>query len=316
MTGSNWVQLSGGSTNPWNIIRDDGTYTASYGDHVISDGGTVTLPSPQQGAAVAVSEIGNSFVTVDGGSAQVEQRSTLNTNNGNEDEVVFISDGSNWYIANDLDNAVSIPDAQNLYADYNPAKQCGPTPFVDQAGTASDLTANGDPTLQSDVFGSNNGIDLDGSGDFYVGSSTNFGTLSQPYTIYFVFQNDSGTGTGEFALMNAETDNEIIWDGRSGKNDWKFRGTNQHTFGQNTPNYNDIVSVWDGQDSVIEADGSEELSSVDIGSVDLDGFILGQRRDDTRRWDGRLGRVLVYDAGHDSQTRSDVRSFLSDKGWI
>jgi len=210
----------------------------------------------------------------------------------------------------------AIPDAQNLYADYNPAKQSDATPFVDQAGTASDLTANGDPTLQSGVFGSNNGIDLDGSGDYYTGASADFGTLSQPYTIYFVFQNDSGTGTGESALMNAETENEIIWDGRGGKSNWKFRGTNQHTFGNNTPFYNDIVSVWDGPDSVIEADGSEELSAVDIGSLDLDGFILGQRRDDARRWNGRLGRVLVYDSGHDSQTRSDVRSYLSDEGWI
>lgn len=125
MTGSNWVQLSGGSTNPWNIIRDDGTYTASYGDHVISDGGTVTLPSPQQGAAVAVSEIGNSSVTVDGGSAQVEQQSTLNTGNTNEDEVVFVSDGSNWYVASDLDNIIAIPDSvvehfeESLYEDQN-----------------------------------------------------------------------------------------------------------------------------------------------------------------------------------------------------
>ena len=116
MAGSNWQQLAGGSVNPYDVLRDDGTPTADYGQHVICDGGTVALPSPQANGAVLVSNISQN-TTVTTSTGLVEQDSQVTHLSDASDPVLFVSDGSDWYVANNLDYLGGIPDSfedQNL----------------------------------------------------------------------------------------------------------------------------------------------------------------------------------------------------------
>lgn len=99
MAGSNWQQLAGGSVNPYDVLRDDGTPTADYGQHVICDGGTVTLPSPKADRAVLVSNISQD-TTVTTSTGLVEQESEVTHSSSVSDPVLFVSDGSDWYVAN------------------------------------------------------------------------------------------------------------------------------------------------------------------------------------------------------------------------
>jgi hypothetical protein len=109
MAGSNWQQLAGGSVNPYDIRRDDGTLTADYGEHIISDGGTVTLPSPKGDEAVLVSNISQD-TTVTTSTGLVEQQSDVTHSSTTSGPVLFVSDGSDWYVANNLDYISTIPD--------------------------------------------------------------------------------------------------------------------------------------------------------------------------------------------------------------
>jgi len=110
MAGSNWQQLAGGSVNPYDIRRDDGTLTADYGEHIISDGGTVTLPSPKGDEAVLVSNISQD-TTVTTSTGLVEQQSDVTHSSTTSGPVLFVSDGSDWYVANNLDYISTIPDS-------------------------------------------------------------------------------------------------------------------------------------------------------------------------------------------------------------
>lgn len=109
MGGSNWQQLSGGSTNPWTIRRDDGTPTANYGDHIICDGGTVTLPSPQANEAVLVSNISSITEIVPNGTETIDGESSVLFDQ--TDPIAFVSNGVNWYVSNNLDYIGVIPDS-------------------------------------------------------------------------------------------------------------------------------------------------------------------------------------------------------------
>jgi len=143
MAGSNWQQLAGGSVNPYDVRRDDGTPTADYGEHIISDGGTVTLPSPKADKAVLVSNISQD-TTVTTSTGLVEQQSDVTHLSSVSDPVLFVSDGSDWYVANNLDYVIAIPDSVVL-------------------------DAGGDPTKTTDTVAGSSGVDVvdyDGSDDY------------------------------------------------------------------------------------------------------------------------------------------------------
>jgi len=144
MAGSNWQQLSGGSTNPWTIRRDDGTPTANYGDHIICDGGTVTLPSPQANEAVLVSNISSTTTIEPNGTETIEGESSVFFDQ--TDPIAFVSDGSDWYVSNNLDYISVIPDAGVRQWPF--AERSNSTIIENLAN--DDGTVSGDPTNTAD----------------------------------------------------------------------------------------------------------------------------------------------------------------------
>jgi len=94
-----WQQIGRGEPNPFDVTyTNNNTYSASYGEFVITEGSQVDLPTPQANEAVAV----RSF----------EQEVTITTPSGNiwgigssvtyqsSEYVLFVSDGANWYVQN------------------------------------------------------------------------------------------------------------------------------------------------------------------------------------------------------------------------
>lgn len=86
------------------VTRQDGSYTASSGEHVVSNGGTITLPSPVQDGVVMITEVQSSprlSGSVDG---------ITDPYISGDDSVVFVSDGSAWYSV-DRNQIYAIPDS-------------------------------------------------------------------------------------------------------------------------------------------------------------------------------------------------------------
>jgi len=86
------------------VTRQDGSYTASNGEHVVSNGGTITFPSPVQDGIVMVTKVETQpelSGTVDGISEPYIS---------GDDSVVFVSDGNKWYSV-DRNQISAIPDS-------------------------------------------------------------------------------------------------------------------------------------------------------------------------------------------------------------
>jgi len=98
----------GGEGSPWTLRRDDGKPTANYGEHLICNGGTVALPPPKDGEAVMVSTISQDVV-IQAPSGQAEFTSSIDYNKDNP--ISFVSDGTDWYVANNLGYVGIIPDS-------------------------------------------------------------------------------------------------------------------------------------------------------------------------------------------------------------
>ena len=86
------------------VTRQDGSYTASSGEHVVSNGGTITLPSPVQDGVVMITEVQTTpqlSGSVDG---------ITDPYISGDDSVVFVSEGSAWYSV-DRNQISAIPDS-------------------------------------------------------------------------------------------------------------------------------------------------------------------------------------------------------------
>jgi len=308
MAGSNWQQLAGGSVNPYDIRRDDGTPTANYGEHIICDGGTVTLPSASANEAVLVSNISQD-TTVTTLTGLVEQKSDVTHLSSVTDPVLFVSDGSDWYVANNLDYLSTTPDSQDLYAryDYNEASTLDS--LTDQTGSGRDLTGgpisgfgsrNG---LQTGVFDGSAGQDMEGT----------FATsVSNPWHLFFTAQHDDPS-SGSYTLSSPNS----RWGFQSDSGTWEIFASSNATGDASDSNWHvfDILldsngdytlrvdGVLAGIDSASAGSDGNSLSAFEIGDWNRGGFDLK----------GSIGEVLFYSKNKTS-VASDIRSYLNR--WI
>lgn len=217
------------------------------------------------------------------------------------------------------DGTIPIPDSENLHSQY----------------VADSLSASNQDTIQSWTDGSDNGFDLSGGDPQLLSNEINgyptvrfdgtadvldvgFTALSQPYTIAHVLRmyDDSNTneylsgsvqGSGTYSFLRYRTQSAAAGEGfnyHAGSDLDEDSASALNTF-------HIIVNRVDGSDSVMDINGSE-ADSGDLGTNDLIGYSLGARED------GSFGHVditesVVWDAGHDSTTRSEVAQYLNDK---
>lgn len=94
-----WSEIAS-RTNPFTPVTSVGSddeYTPSHGEHVIvSDGGIVILPEPQQNDIVAISADGpDSDIQIQPETGQIEGSSSLLGTP--DDRLILLSDGEDWY---------------------------------------------------------------------------------------------------------------------------------------------------------------------------------------------------------------------------
>ena len=91
----------------------ESNYTASTGERVLSDGKTVTLPSPEQDAAILVDSVG-ADVTVEPGGAYLVEQNDQKVFIQQGDTVGFVSDGTDWFALSGSECLYDIPDSETI----------------------------------------------------------------------------------------------------------------------------------------------------------------------------------------------------------
>jgi hypothetical protein len=205
-----------------------------------------------------------------------------------------------------------IPDSGNLHAHYDLNKQTESdgaviSTLVDQSGNGHDASALGQPTMSATGFNNNPTAILDGNNDGWEVTGSDFNTLTQPFTAYWV-----GSLDGSLSVPNhlfdaaASTERAIMAWGRDGQFWSMWSGNWLRPVG----NENDhiVAAVYNGSSSVLETPsgqlsgnaGTNGLSRLPLGfkSGSFDGF-----------FDGRWSEFALYNAGHDATTRSEFMSY-------
>jgi hypothetical protein len=270
MVGSNWQQLAGGSVNPYDVLRDDGTPTADYGQHVICDGGTVTLPSPKADEAVLVSNISQN-TTVATSTGLVEQQSDVVHSSSASDPVLFVSDGSDWYVANNLDYLIEIPDGRvgNFDAtQLNLPNGSDVDPWTDEIGDVGDLSqSDGGRTPSYDVDAINGNAAVGFADDFYdVDTATE---ITQPIYLFVVYNNDDNN-SARFIHIHNDSGNDFRAEEQSDGSLYFGAGNGNITGGSVDSSNHVVVYGVESGSGFIRLDGAE-VASGSIGTNSING---------------------------------------------
>ena len=180
--------------------------------------------------------------------------------------------------------------------------------WSDDSGNGYDLSASGAPEYIESGYNDNPSVNLDGVDDYFIADT--WDDLSQPFTVYSVFVDDAGDDNEIRRLWtNDDTgDRSIFWKAGSTLLYRMFSGNTLE--GGNTGNI--ATTVHDGSNSLMELDGTQVISG-DAGAQGLGSFRVGSQSDDTRFWDGLVCEIRIYNARHDSSTRSEIYDVLADK---
>ena len=95
-----WQPVTGQSANPFTIVREDGQYTASRGEHVFSDGGEITLPAPEEDSLIVITSLNGNPVDIVGTVDGVENPTHALDQ---QKPVYLMSDGQTWFHASKQD---------------------------------------------------------------------------------------------------------------------------------------------------------------------------------------------------------------------
>jgi len=214
-----------------------------------------------------------------------------------------------------------IPDSENLHESYISADQPEADeevvdPFVGQQN-GYDAAATGDPTMKIDNFNNNPAAFLDGADDHWV-TPSGFGSLSQPFTVYAVVDFSSGASLSDtrYTIIdqssNTTSGNRTImrWD----EGNWAMWSGNNFVSGSTDDTQNLITGLFDGANSAIYENESQ-TGTGDAGSNGIEEPAIGYNdgASSGSLWYGDYVELHIYDAGHDSQTRSDVWSWIKNR---
>ena len=221
--------------------------------------------------------------------------------------------------------ADDIPDSENLHAHYDLQQQPESDSetidvLVDQSGNENDADAVGSPTMDIDGYNGKPTAVLDGIGDGFDVEPADFDTISQPLTWYFVldYQDDESDRT---RLSDNRRDGESVqlqWEGGEG---WRASVNSLFPIiGDLFDSETDwLTVVFDGADSHIESQSESDTGSIDSEDVDMNAFPIAHRND-SGSTDGfielNISEILVYDAGHDTETRDGVIDYIENRWGI
>jgi len=258
-----WMEkISRGEDNPFTVEYASGeSYTAGYDEAVIADVDELTLPFPEQNAVLVVQFVsdGTRVETLDG---EIQDRNSIATLSVNE-PVVFVSDGTDWYVRNEMSSFYrgALPDFvgnQYLAADLDDGD------IPDSVGDA-DLVAlsGGGPTKVEDVDAANGATvaRYDGSDDSSQ-ANVNLSTDKQGVVFTGILR-DANRDNNKYLIADGDQDLGFDLQDDSNGDGWDtFRGTAGST--------DDRVHNNDGSTSDIEG----ELVVISFVGQDDDSILL------------------------------------------
>jgi len=264
------------TTNDFDLTRQDGTYTGATGELVVSDGGTITLPTPTAGEKFGVRALRNDVTLLPNGSIEA---STSDRRIDSEGNSVFVSDGTEWYLVSgneyfgfDIpDSALLLVDAKAIADSFSDGDTVNT--WSDQTGNGNDLTAVGGPTFRdstNDING-NPTVVYDGTNDGHAGPSIAGDVL----TVIMVVepQIDPLGNTETWCSVDDSNFDGQAW---TSNDKWEVKAQGAHLGNSDTsPQVHTVV--WDagGSDGLFRQNGVQQ-SSGDI-SESVNTFVIGFR---------------------------------------
>lgn len=304
------------TTNDFTVTRQDGTYTGATNELVVSNGGTVTLPTPTAGEKFGIRALQNDVTVVQNGAIEGSTSDRLVSDDGVS---VFVSDGSEWYlVSGDEYFEFDIPDS--AIAQYDATQESstgGITSITDQIGTF-DLTGNAS-VISSGINGKQT-FRFDGTDDGMSASSFDLNT--EPFAViavvqqqeavdsnnfYYDFTDGSGS-TIQFALQdnnNATATLRPFRGGTSGADNQDIVDLNPHIYTLEGHNTDQITIRQDGTTINTNTLSSSDAQDLKIANVESGTYIMEMD----------LAEMVVLE-GYDSVTGTDItdeESRLADK---
>jgi len=315
------------TTNYFDVTRQDGTHTAANEELVVSDGGTITPPTPTTGETFGVRALRNDVTLVPNNSFE---GSTNDRRIDAEGNAVFVSDGTEWYLVSGEEHfGFDIPDGQNLYARWDAKEE-----------TFSDGATGVSPTDQASTFDATggNGVEFTTSGqnghNAYVFNGDDYAVVPNS-TTDFNFLHD-GSGGSVYVVTSIDTNNISDFDlmlstggfngagvafgmGDSSGVLYKINNTGGNTGGgtrdgliyeahySETSNYDTDYHQFEDNVNTVS---TNETSSADNA---IDNLTIGAKEVGSNYFDGEILAILIYNVQHDHTIRSKVYSYLNGR---
>jgi hypothetical protein len=211
----------------------------------------------------------------------------------------------------------AIPDSGDLHARYDAASISAAdgdslSSWGDETGnghTLSQSTSGDKPTYKDGIINSQPVVRFDD--DFMTAT---FAALSQPNTVFMVFQLRSTTSTNQYIMSSDDgtARNDFFHD--SNDDDWAMFAGNGLRGGSPETTAHIMSGLYNGGSSDLRIDGSQ-ISSGGVGSDAMGGLTVGARYSDDTFAAVDVGELLIYPQDK-SDVYSDVESYLSDKWGI
>lgn len=207
----------------------------------------------------------------------------------------------------------AIPDSGDLQAAFDATELSLPdqdavATWPDESGGGHDLSAGDAPTYVANGIQGNPVVRFDGSSNYL---DVVFNAISQPTTIYSVFEYKSLSSSSESPIDGADGTRHKI--GSGGIEDkWNlFAGDLLESSSSAATSAYVVSALFNGTGSEMRVDGSE-VGSGDAGSSDLGGLTVGRAPNGSEWANVDIGEILVYD-GDKSGSHAEIESYLNDK---
>jgi hypothetical protein len=201
----------------------------------------------------------------------------------------------------------AIPPDTGLLHDWEASNFDGTT-WADQQG-AVDLSAQGDPTLETSGINGEPAVLLDGVDDYFSATGPN---QSSPMVWFFVvdFDDDGTISPG----IDDSSDRDITFLYRYDLDPVVYRlGAGGAAFegGAPTTSAEITTAVIDGSDSKVRKNGSDDVTGT-LNSSTLNDILLGKQEGQSRFANGYISRVLIYDKSQMNTGQiSNVEDYLN-----
>jgi hypothetical protein len=191
------------------------------------------------------------------------------------------------------------------------------TAWADKSGGGNTFVAGTGPVSGTRTQAGLNVLDFNGTTQYL----TNSQTLSQPWTVCAVVENDDGADGNAQVFWGSLTEGTIVQFGKAaagGANAFPqiHAGSNVNASTTADLNAHYVTGIFDNTSSVVRRDGTS-VGSGTVGTNNIGtGMNVGRRSSSTPLyWDGAIAELLIYNSALGTTDRQTVEAYLNTK-WM